>query len=175
MSENAASTRESSMSRVTRAVGRSSRADRSVRRDCTVSIRSQSSTEGPTEGPALPYRGKLASRERRDRSHRQARSGQGRIVDSEWSGDLGLGPAAAPREREGRDEGERGEERDAARHPTMVPQSAATDGKGGGDEGTRTPDPRDANAVLSQLSYIPEAPRAALAGALASIPSGSIR
>ena len=28
-------------------------------------------------------------------------------------------------------------------------------GKGGGDEGTRTPDPRDANAVLSQLSYIP--------------------
>src|SRR5688572_15445641 len=27
--------------------------------------------------------------------------------------------------------------------------------KGGGDEGTRTPDPRDANAVLSQLSYIP--------------------
>ncbi len=27
--------------------------------------------------------------------------------------------------------------------------------EGGGDEGTRTPDPRDANAVLSQLSYIP--------------------
>ena len=27
--------------------------------------------------------------------------------------------------------------------------------KVGGDEGTRTPDPRDANAVLSQLSYIP--------------------
>jgi hypothetical protein len=27
----------------------------------------------------------------------------------------------------------------------------------GGDEGTRTPDPRDANAVLSQLSYIPTA------------------
>jgi hypothetical protein len=27
--------------------------------------------------------------------------------------------------------------------------------KSGGDEGTRTPDPRDANAVLSQLSYIP--------------------
>jgi hypothetical protein len=26
---------------------------------------------------------------------------------------------------------------------------------GGGDEGTRTPDPCDANAVLSQLSYIP--------------------
>ena len=25
----------------------------------------------------------------------------------------------------------------------------------GGDEGTRTPDPCDANAVLSQLSYIP--------------------
>ena len=29
--------------------------------------------------------------------------------------------------------------------------------KRGGDEGTRTPDPRDANAVLSQLSYIPTA------------------
>jgi hypothetical protein len=29
--------------------------------------------------------------------------------------------------------------------------------EGGGDEGTRTPDPRDANAVLSQLSYIPTA------------------
>ena len=28
-------------------------------------------------------------------------------------------------------------------------------GDGGGDEGTRTPDPRDANAVLFQLSYIP--------------------
>ena len=28
-------------------------------------------------------------------------------------------------------------------------------GGDGGDEGTRTPDPRDANAVLSQLSYIP--------------------
>ena len=27
--------------------------------------------------------------------------------------------------------------------------------RGGGDEGTRTPDPRDANAVLFQLSYIP--------------------
>src|SRR5215204_3685054 len=27
--------------------------------------------------------------------------------------------------------------------------------KSGGDEGTRTPDPCDANAVLSQLSYIP--------------------
>ena len=26
----------------------------------------------------------------------------------------------------------------------------------GGDEGTRTPDPRDANAVLFQLSYIPK-------------------
>ena len=32
-------------------------------------------------------------------------------------------------------------------------------GWGGGDEGTRTPDPRDANAVLSQLSYIPTASR----------------
>ena len=29
---------------------------------------------------------------------------------------------------------------------------------GGGDEGTRTPDPRDANAVLFQLSYIPTGP-----------------
>jgi hypothetical protein len=29
----------------------------------------------------------------------------------------------------------------------------------GGDEGTRTPDPRDANAVLSQLSYIPTGDR----------------
>jgi hypothetical protein len=29
----------------------------------------------------------------------------------------------------------------------------------GGDEGTRTPDPCDANAVLSQLSYIPRAGR----------------
>ncbi len=28
-------------------------------------------------------------------------------------------------------------------------------GRIGGDEGTRTPDPRDANAVLFQLSYIP--------------------
>jgi hypothetical protein len=28
-------------------------------------------------------------------------------------------------------------------------------GDSGGDEGTRTPDPRDANAVLFQLSYIP--------------------
>jgi hypothetical protein len=27
--------------------------------------------------------------------------------------------------------------------------------RGGGDEGTRTPDPRDANAVLFRLSYIP--------------------
>ena len=32
---------------------------------------------------------------------------------------------------------------------------AAAAGWGGGDEGTRTPDPRDANAVLFQLSYIP--------------------
>jgi hypothetical protein len=30
----------------------------------------------------------------------------------------------------------------------------------GGDEGTRTPDPRDANAVLFQLSYIPTDARA---------------
>ncbi len=33
--------------------------------------------------------------------------------------------------------------------------------RGGGDEGTRTPDPCDANAVLSQLSYIPTRPRRA--------------
>ena len=33
----------------------------------------------------------------------------------------------------------------------------------GGDEGTRTPDPRDANAVLFQLSYIPTGGRAASA------------
>ena len=32
--------------------------------------------------------------------------------------------------------------------------------RGGGDEGTRTPDPRDANAVLFQLSYIPTDGRA---------------
>ena len=32
---------------------------------------------------------------------------------------------------------------------------AVGQGGDGGDEGTRTPDPRDANAVLSQLSYIP--------------------
>ncbi len=31
---------------------------------------------------------------------------------------------------------------------------------GGGDEGTRTPDPCDANAVLFQLSYIPTEGRA---------------
>ena len=39
-----------------------------------------------------------------------------------------------------------------------IPGEAArlSDGGGsGGDEGTRTPDLRDANAVLSQLSYIP--------------------
>ena len=40
--------------------------------------------------------------------------------------------------------------------------------RGGGDEGTRTPDPRDANAVLFQLSYIPT--RAM--GSLAQHPAG---
>jgi hypothetical protein len=35
---------------------------------------------------------------------------------------------------------------------------------GGGDEGTRTPDPRDANAVLSQLSYIPDGPARSAGG-----------
>ena len=42
----------------------------------------------------------------------------------------------------------------------------------GGDEGTRTPDPRDANAVLSQLSYIPTADRVARRRAAAG-PTGS--
>ena len=40
----------------------------------------------------------------------------------------------------------------------LCPDSCVTDvatHDSGGDEGTRTPDPRDANAVLSQLSYIP--------------------
>jgi hypothetical protein len=39
------------------------------------------------------------------------------------------------------------------------------EGTGGGDEGTRTPDPRDANAVLSQLSYIPTGARHEIASA----------
>ena len=46
---------------------------------------------------------------------------------------------------------------------------------GGGDEGTRTPDPCDANAVLSQLSYIPTGravrPSASIAGALRGFPN----
>ena len=43
-------------------------------------------------------------------------------------------------------------------------------GGDGGDEGTRTPDPRDANAVLSQLSYIPTRARGSLAQALPDEP-----
>ena len=44
------------------------------------------------------------------------------------------------------------------RHGTHTAQLAEREnGRDGGDEGTRTPDPRDANAVLSQLSYIPTA------------------
>src|SRR5262245_27788621 len=48
-------------------------------------------------------------------------------------------------------------------------------GEIGGDEGTRTPDPRDANAVLSQLSYIPTrrsgvGPRAAPESTTGSVP-----
>src|SRR5450756_1016257 len=38
---------------------------------------------------------------------------------------------------------------------------------GGGDEGTRTPDPRDANAVLFRLSYIPTRGRSHALGAIA--------
>src|SRR5450759_3832892 len=38
---------------------------------------------------------------------------------------------------------------------------------GGGDEGTRTPDPRDANAVLFRLSYIPMRGRSHALGAIA--------
>ena len=48
----------------------------------------------------------------------------------------------------------------AQRRRQRSPASSRRDGRpsqtgSGGDEGTRTPDPRDANAVLSQLSYIP--------------------
>ena len=43
----------------------------------------------------------------------------------------------------------------------------------GGDEGTRTPDPRDANAVLSQLSYIPT--RSCFGGRLRAAPESTIR
>lgn len=38
---------------------------------------------------------------------------------------------------------------------TTCPTDPRSGAETGGDEGTRTPDPRDANAVLSQLSYIP--------------------
>ncbi len=41
----------------------------------------------------------------------------------------------------------------------------------GGDEGTRTPDPRDANAVLSQLSYIPNRPAASIAKPISAFPN----
>ena len=42
-------------------------------------------------------------------------------------------------------------------HGALDDAAASPGGRmnGGGDEGTRTPDPRDANAVLFQLSYIP--------------------
>jgi hypothetical protein len=40
---------------------------------------------------------------------------------------------------------------DRSHRPIALP----VDRGSGGDEGTRTPDPRDANAVLFQLSYIP--------------------
>ena len=43
-------------------------------------------------------------------------------------------------------------------------------GVGGGDEGTRTPDPCDANAVLFQLSYIPAGLRRVAAFGIGSIP-----
>ena len=46
----------------------------------------------------------------------------------------------------------------------------------GGDEGTRTPDPRDANAVLFQLSYIPTGRSSAEpAAARATVPKCSTR
>jgi hypothetical protein len=41
-----------------------------------------------------------------------------------------------------------------------VPQTCFLFFRSGGDEGTRTPDPRLAKAVLSQLSYIPIKPSA---------------
>ena len=43
----------------------------------------------------------------------------------------------------------------------------------GGDEGTRTPDPRDANAVLFQLSYIPTGADEA-AEVYRRVPAGSV-
>jgi hypothetical protein len=44
----------------------------------------------------------------------------------------------------------------------------------GGDEGTRTPDPRDANAVLSQLSYIPTGAPGGVA-CLGTVPESTTR
>ncbi len=45
---------------------------------------------------------------------------------------------------------------------------------GGGDEGTRTPDPRDANAVLFQLSYIPTRSRSLAGITRAPVPSQAV-
>ena len=45
--------------------------------------------------------------------------------------------------------------RQLAREPGARANRSGFGRGSGGDEGTRTPDPRDANAVLSQLSYIP--------------------
>ena len=41
---------------------------------------------------------------------------------------------------------------------TLLPNGFPLTAPSGGDEGTRTPDPRLAKAVLSQLSYIPRLP-----------------
>ena len=53
--------------------------------------------------------------------------------------------------------------------------SHADEAGGGGDEGTRTPDPCDANAVLSQLSYIPngwrQGPAASIAKGFRTFPN----
>ena len=66
--------------------------------------------------------------------------------DAEGEGRIGVQDA----QREGRGRPDRGEREGGDTAP-----SDGTCEMGGGDEGTRTPDPRDANAVLSQLSYIP--------------------
>ncbi len=49
------------------------------------------------------------------------------------------------------------------------PCRPADPARAGGDEGTRTPDPRDANAVLSQLSYIPTGGRVYVTGSAQAI------